>query len=268
MLIGEQIHLTLHAEFPSNEPINFFNVDSIPHFEILQRPKTDTAEENNKIVLKQVLTLTSFDSGHWVIPSLSLLNGVNTDTIPVDIGFSSFDPNQNYHDIKDVINVQLKEEKKKQWYVYVIAAALVVTSLGYLILKKRKKFSTEKKPSVDPYREAKLELEKLRKEDLLQKIFYTKLADIFRLYIFRRKEIASLQETTDELVQQIRTLKLGDENYNQLVQALRTTDFVKFAKYEPEEKTRMETFNIINRSIDLIENLTENPSTHKKINDT
>jgi hypothetical protein len=71
IVIGEQIHLTLEADFPLQEPMRFFTIDSIAHFEILERKKIDTVDDRQGIKLSQSLTLTSFDSGHWTIPSFS-----------------------------------------------------------------------------------------------------------------------------------------------------------------------------------------------------
>src|SRR5213075_2871129 len=107
VVIGEQIHFTLEAHFPSHEPIRFFAIDTIPHFEILQRQKIDTSDNDGTIELKQSFTITSFDSGHWVIPAFELTadKPIYTDTIPMDVGFSPFDPKQDYNDIKDVIDV-------------------------------------------------------------------------------------------------------------------------------------------------------------------
>src|SRR5689334_19207426 len=106
IVIGEQIHLSLEADFPVQEPMRFFTIDSIPHFEILERKKIDTVDYREGIKLSQSLTLTSFDSGRWVIPSFELPSDkpMYTDSMAVDVGFSPFDPNQDYHDIKDVID--------------------------------------------------------------------------------------------------------------------------------------------------------------------
>ncbi len=257
IVIGEQIHFDLRAEFPVQEPMRFFSIDSIPHFEILQRNKIDTVDKDEKITLSQKLTLTSFDSGHWVIPSLELPGDqpLFTDSIPVDVGFSSFDPNQDYHDIKDVIDVQPEKKKEQNWYWYIGITGLLVAGIIYLLLRKKKRPAI-KASHPDPYAEAKKELEKLRQENLLLKLFYTKLIDIFRIYISERKGIASLQETTDDLVMQLRSLKLPDDEFNQLAQALRMSDFVKFAKYEPGRDDGINSFNIIKNSIDKIEKLT------------
>jgi hypothetical protein len=39
ILIGEPIQITLEADIPINEPIHFFAIDTIPHFEISARQK-------------------------------------------------------------------------------------------------------------------------------------------------------------------------------------------------------------------------------------
>jgi len=254
IVIGEQIHLTLEADFPLQEPMRFFTIDSLPHFEILERQKIDTVDDRGGIKLSQSLILTSFDSGHWAIPSFQLPADIPmyTDSIAVDVGFSTFDPNQDYHDIKDVIDVQVKEKKKETWYWYAAASALLIAAIIYFLTRKKTK-PVARIPFVDPYKEAKQELEKLRKENLSSKAFYTRLVDIFRLYISRRKGIASLQKTTDDLVVQIRSLKLPTEEFNQLAQSLRMSDYVKFAKFEPTENDKSSSFKTIKDFIDNIE---------------
>ena len=172
IVIGEQVHLTLEADFPVQEPMRFFTIDSIPHFEILERKKIDTVDDRQGIKLSQSLTLTSFDSGHWAIPSFELPadKPMYTDSIAVDVGFSPFDPNQDYHDIKDVIDVQVKEKKEETWYWYAAASALLIAAIIYFLMRKKKK-PVARVTVIDPYSEAKQELEKLRKENLSSKAF-------------------------------------------------------------------------------------------------
>jgi flagellar biosynthesis/type III secretory pathway M-ring protein FliF/YscJ len=179
---------------------------------------------------------------------------MHTDSITVDVGFSPFDPNQEYHDIKDVIDVQVKEKKEETWYWYAAASALLIAAIIYFLLRKKNKPVT-RTPVVDSYSEAKRELEKLQKENLPAKPFYTKLIDIFRLYISRRKGIASLQKTTDDLVVQLQTLKLPAEEFNRLAQSLRLSDFVKFAKFEPAESDKSDSFKTIKDFIESMEKI-------------
>jgi len=262
IVIGEQIHFHLEADFPPHEPMRFFIIDTFPHFEILERKKIDTIDNEGGIKLSQSLTLTSFDSGHFVIPALEMAGDTSmfTDTIPINVSFSPFDPNQDYHDIKDVIDVKAEQKKNNDWYWYAAATALLLGAIIYLLARKKKKPAPKVAP-IDPFTEAKQELEKLRKENPSSKLFYTRLVDIFRLYILRRKGIESLQKTTDDLVVQLKALKISTEEFNQLAQTLRMSDFVKFAKYDASETDKQESFTVIKRSIENIQKQTvDSPS--------
>ena len=108
---------------------------------------------------------------------------------------------------------------------------------------------------MDAYKEAMTELERLKNENPSSKIFYTKLVDIFRLYIFKRKAIASLQKTTDDLVLQLHSLQLPADDFTSLAAALRMSDFVKFAKYDANEEDKSNSWKAVKKSIDTIEKI-------------
>ena len=252
ILIGQPFTLTLTVEVPENDAIRFFSIDSIPHFEFLEKQIIDTTNTNTGTKLSQSFRLTSFDSGSWVIPAFVLGEKLSTDSIPLEVMFSPFDPNQPYHDIKDVIDV--KEEKKKQWWWYAIGGGLLLILIIYLLL--RKKPVAKSKPAaplVDPYQEAMAELEKLKKQRPEIKQYYSSMIDIFRLYIYRRKNIQSLYETTDDLVLQLKSLQLNNDQLSKLSQSMRLGDFVKFAKYQPAEEENQQSIEIIRNSIIEIE---------------
>jgi len=253
ILIGEPIQLTVETFFPSGASFQF-SIDSIPHFEIEDRPSIDTTERDGGLAIKKVYKITSFDSGHWVIPSFVLSKNFKSDTIPVDVVFSDFDPKQDYHDIKDIIEVKPPEESKKQWWWFAAGGALLLGAILYLLFKKKKPASAEKrKVVVNPYEEAMKDLEQLQRSNPTAKEYYSKLIDIFRLYIFRKKEILSLQKTTDDLIMQLRDLDLSKDQYDKLAQSLRLGDFVKFAKYIPSADDDRNSWEEIRKSIMTIE---------------
>jgi hypothetical protein len=256
ILIGEHIQLTLEADIPENELIHFFIIDSLPHFEVLNRPKIDTTNTHDGTVLRQLITITSFDSGHWVIPSFTLGDTIATDTIPVDVSFSQFDPAQDYHDIKDIIEVKPEQEKKKWWLWYAIGggALLIILLLVYL-LRKKKPVPPPPIILIDPYVEAMKQLEKLQQEKPDSKQYYSRLVDIFRVYVREKKGIHSLQKTTDDLVVQLRGIPIAKEQFERLSQALRLSDFVKFAKYIPGNEDDRDIFETIKQTISEIEQL-------------
>ncbi len=259
ILIGEQIQLSLKANFPTKEPVRFFSPDTIPHFEILHRNKIDTIDNNGAIELEQTLVLTSFDSGRFIIPALPLdVNGdIYTDSIPVEVSFSPFDTAQAYHDIKDIIDEEdMPAKNKYPWYYFIFPAVVILGLIIYFATRKKKPVPAVQKSKEDAYITAQKNLQALQNEKEV-KIFYTKLVDTFREYIASRKNIESQKQTTDDLVIQLRSLQLSQTDYNALAQALRTSDFVKFAKYQASSADQQESFSIIKNIIDQVEQQTK-----------
>src|SRR5215207_8656824 len=72
ILIGEQIKLRLQVNFLKGEEAEFFDVDSIPRFEILEKSVIDTSLMDEGFAIFQVFTLTSWDSGKLQLPSFAV----------------------------------------------------------------------------------------------------------------------------------------------------------------------------------------------------
>jgi LPXTG-motif cell wall-anchored protein len=268
ILIGEPINLVIEANIPENEPIGFFSIDSITHFEFLKRGKIDTVNTTKGTILKQLFRITSFDSGRWAIPAYHFPQGENlqTDSLIVNVGYLPMDTTKDYNDIKEIIETGKKEETDWTWYILGAATLLVLLIIYFLTKKKKKKIieAAAQEKIVDPYTEAMQHLEILQKENLPAKnetkLYYSRLTDIFRIYVEKRKNIQSLQQTTDDLVIQLKALHFDKERYDQLAQALRLGDFVKFAKYVPTEMDNENVFTTIKKTIQQIENLNPQPN--------
>lgn len=253
ILIGEPLKLTIEAYLPAGSVIGFPVIDSIEHFEFAGEAVIDSTNKKGGRSFTGIYTITSFDSGNWVIPSFVLSTGTKTDTIPVDVVFSEFDPNQEYHDIKDILEVA-PPEKGIPWWWYAIGGALLLGLLVVYLVRKRKPVpAMVQKSLISPYEEAMQGLSKLEKNKPDVKAYHSKLTDIFRLYIFRKKGILSLQKTTDDLVLQLKNLDLPKEQFDKLSQSLRLSDFVKFAKYIPDSDDDGKCFNEIKNAIMAIE---------------
>lgn len=255
ILIGEQFDLILDARFSDAAAASFFKVDSLEHFEIIKRSKIDTATVGKEVLLSQRITLTSWDSGRWQIPSFALANNAHkTKPIAIDVVFSSpFDPKQDYHDVKDILNVQKPTQPK--WYWYLIGAVLLI-GLFILLFPKKKKEKVETVVHPDAYKTAIADLVKLKKEKNTKdaKVFYSGLIDVFRKYLLQRKGIQSFSQTTDELAVLIKPLQLPKETYHKLVETLQLSDAVKFAKFIPTEEEKEDSLTIIGKTIEAIEN--------------
>ena len=256
IVIGERIQLKLEADIPENQPIRFFQLDSIPHFEIINPGKIDTANAGSGTSLSQTIYITSFDSGHWVLPALPLGfdETIMTDSIPVDVGFSPFDPQQPYHDVKDVMEVKPVEEKKQGKLWWFIGVGVLLAVILFFVLRRPKKPVVKPVAApIDPYKQAMEQLEKLRKEKLTPKAYYSGMTDVFRTYVQKRKGIHSLQQTTGDLVQQLKSIGIEPSLYGELAEILQLSDFVKFAKYETTNADDVRALNTIKKTIEHIE---------------
>ena len=253
ILIGESIQLTIEANLSPASVKKIIELDSIEHFEFLEKPVIDSIGKNGGQTIRGVFKITSFDSGHWVIPSFVLSQDVRSDTIPIDVMFSDFDPNQDYHDIKDILEIKPSKNKIEWWWYAAGVALLLGLILLYLQRKKKPQPVIVPKAVISPYEEAMKQLEQLQSDKPGAKQYHSKLTDIFRLYIFRKKGILSLQKTTDDLIIQLKSLSLTKEQLDKLSQSLRLSDFVKFAKYASSKEDDDNTFNTIKETIMSIE---------------
>jgi len=265
IIIGQPVHMLVEAFVPGNAPLVWPPMDSIPHFEWVEKGKLDSVNKTDEQYYRQYFTITSFDSGVWVIPQLSFYSGNRkylSDTVMLRVDYSRFDPNQDYHDIKDIIDVPNPYAKWIPWVVgalTLIALALVV----WLVRKKKLLKQTVAAPLVilSPYEEAVRQLEELHKQgpgvDGQIKIYYTRLNDILRLFVLRRLSIASMAETNEELIGQLRRLSLTRPQFDALAETLRMTDFVKFAKYQPGAEDNERSYQVIRGSVDLLDEIAE-----------
>lgn len=266
ILIGEPILLQLEAEGPAGTAINWFALDSIPHFEFIETGKIDTVPGSMGVLIKQVITITSFDSGRQVIPQLAA--GFNnsrylTDSIAVDVAYSTTDTNQPYHDIKDIIEVAAVEPL----YVNYIIAVITILAIVALIwlLRKKKEHAVVTKPGkslLPPYETALASLSELDAARLPEKgqykLFGVTLNEILRTYC-REEKIGALPDTDNmRLVVELKSL-LEKDNLLELAQELRLLDAVKFARFEPSREEQQKLFTVVSTAIAQIHN-----NLHKK----
>jgi LPXTG-motif cell wall-anchored protein len=257
VLLGEPFLLKLTATVPNGTSLTWFE-DSIPHFEITQRSKVDSQLNGNQMILQQVLTLISFDSGRWNIPAITL-GKAKTKPLPIDVVFTSpFDPNQPYHEIKDIIDVPKTGDSK--WYWILIGLLLLVILFALFFPKGKKKPVPVPQRIIreDPFDVAVDRLKTLKASGLEAtepKRYYSELVDILREYLFHKKNIHSFSKTTDDLAIQMSKLDMEKEAYQRLLQVLRLSDGVKFARFQPEVTESREALHVVHQSILSIEDL-------------
>lgn len=251
ILIGEPVKLVLKAARPRDASPAWFILDTIPHFEILERSKIDTQEAGAGLILEQTVTVTSWDSGKWVVPPLVMGTG-QTRPFAINVTYSPMDPAQPYHDIKEIVEAETTDRSNWMWYLIGLATLIVLFLLFFP--REKDKALGPAAPPVDVYRESMRRIEALdpQKE---AKEFYTELVFVFRYYLEHRKGIQSLSKTTEDLAAQIRRVPLPETQYNSLVGVLQVSDLVKFAKFQTTTADHGEAKNIIRENIVSLEKI-------------
>jgi len=184
-----------------------------------------------------------------------------TDTLLIDVGFTPFDRQADYRDIKDIIDVNNPNTRYIPWIIG--AAVLLSLALVIYILRQRKPGILQEQKELtklSPFEEAMQALAALRQKGLPQngqvKWYYTELNDILRVFVSRKLNIASMERTNEELILQLRELNLSKDSFSQLAQALRMSDYVKFAKYQPGTEDNQKNYEIIQSAIQTLNNNT------------
>lgn len=264
ILIGEPITLSLEATVPDGQTANWFALDSLPHFDFIEKGKIDTAADNGGTIYRQNIQITSFDSGRWSVPALGLdVNGRSylTDSLLVSVAFTNFDATQPYHDIKDILAVQILNQRN----IIITVAIVTLLSLLLLIYLLRKPVTrlarAEKKyaGSKTPYEQAIEALEELKSKRLPEsgqvKAFYTSMDEILREFITRKTGNSLREKTSNELGMYLKDIRMENDSFIALVQTLRMSDAVKFAKFIPGNNDNEASFAVIRKSIDSLNNL-------------
>lgn len=258
ILIGEPVSLSLEAYMPLGENFSWFSIDSIPHFDIIQRSKIDTTESFNGKKVSQTFSITSFDSGRWELPTFAIVIGnarYITDTLSVQVNYAPFNKEEEYHEIKDIIDV---ESGHRPWLPWVIGIGSILALVASWLLLRRKKKPVEQAPIIrlSPYEEAIMELEKIRKKGFRLngevKEFYSSLNDVLRIYLERKLSLNSMEKTNEEIIQDLRSVQIPAQGYQQLSEALRVADFVKFARYHPDEQLNEQNYLVIRNAIETL----------------
>lgn len=253
VLLGEPLWLTLEVKTLNGVKPPGFKLDSIPHFEFLKKDSLSIVTKGDTSIYRQHYQLTSFDSGRWVIPQFTLRPFVKTASLLVDVVYTdNFDPAQPYHDVQEIKTVPFKIDADiEKWWYFGAAFLIFLTLLVYWLTRERKPRPVPVERTTDTaYQKAKLALKQLKESEP----DYAQLVDIFRGYILERTGISSLHQTSNRLVEKIKPLVKDEDRYQALSGVLFLCDLVKFAKYNPDKDEAGAAFDVVDGSIDYIEN--------------
>lgn len=250
ILIGEQtkLHLTVTAD--KDRPVQLLlPADTLMRgVEVLDISRPDSSLiENDRLVIKQDLLITSFDSSLYLLPPLKVIDGPDTissnqvalkvSTIPVNA-----DKPDEFNDIKAVWKPPFVWADYYPIIYGVLLGLFLLCVIIYIIkrLRNRKSllpFAEPEVPKLPPYEQAIKELDELKGQKLwqqgLNKEYYTSLTETLRRYIDERFGVNAMELTSTEILDLLRGVPEVKSVYDKLQQILQLADFVKFAKIHP-----------------------------------
>lgn len=251
--VGKPFTLDLSLKVPYGWFVewNDFAQDTLSEqIDILKRGNVErTADADSNVIVKQQLTLMTFDTGQIVLPSVGLKYAKSFDdpmrleafTDPVRLYATTMavDTTLAYKPIVEPLAAPITMKEVFPWILAVLLAMLLGLGI-WLFLKRRKTRVDEdgnviKGPVIPPYDKAVDELKRLREEKMWQsgkvKEYFSSLTDIAREYIEGQFGVNAVEMTTDDILDEIKPLHFPKETYNKLKDTMEVADLVKFAKY-------------------------------------
>ena len=258
ILIGDQIELIMDLQTQEGDALLF----AVPHeliggVEIVKGLSVDTLSmKKGKLDIQAHMTLTSFDSGSYVLPPLLALiqnsrgevdslifrgPQLYVNTIPIDTATYVI------KDIKGQIGYPLTFKELLPWILLVLLVAALTYFIIRLVKARRNNTTLFGKPvQKDPAHIVALrDLEKIRRQKLWQnnkqKQFYTAVTDTLRYYISERFGIVTMERPSGEMLDDLKNQDVEARDFESISNLFARADLVKFAKYEPTAEENEET---------------------------
>ena len=239
--IGEQIQYEIEVAETQDVRLPKFEADSLNRVGVITS-KVDSLK--NRLIIKY--TLTSFDSGQYVLPGQEVYirdKRFLTDPVTVDVGTVPVDTiKQPMHHIKTIKSEPYLFSDYLNYFWGLIVALAVIGAILYFVLRDKPKHE-EYVERIPPFEKAKQRLQELDQKNLVEqnriKLYYVELTDIVRTFIEREMKIPALESTSEELIEIITdfntssNLNIPSETLAKLRRLLREADLVKFAKMKP-----------------------------------
>ncbi len=236
--IGEQtqIHLSVHyrgdkgavkIEWPTLKDTIVGKV------EIIKTSKIDTTipdkNEPLNFVQNQHITISSFDSGFYALPPFKfIVNGdtahpYETDAMLLQVNNVPIDTTLAIKDIKPPLYEPFSWRELipyAYWTFGIIAAILAIVYIIKKLTNVKPIAKNEAKSKIPPHILALEELEKVKQEKLWQegkiKQFHSRVTDIIRFYIEGRFKIPAMEQTSDEIMSNFRTVVIDAQSKKKL----------------------------------------------------
>jgi|TARA_B110000967_G_scaffold99360_1_gene102069 hypothetical protein len=260
VFIGDIINVDLAIE--SNEQLIWPDISAlIAPLEIQSLGKIDTLKTGNISLYHQRLSIQSFDTVSFVLPSLAFISLAEdtfySDSIAMAFLEVPLDTTNAIFDIKEPREVPFNFAEAQPYIWSGLAFLLLLGFILFLFKKLSNKTSKKRKEIIlIPCEiEASEALKQLESKDYitngLVKSHYVELTEILRHYFDREFEIDTLESTTEETIELLKEKELDRILIEQISTLLVEADLVKFAKSSPDSRT---SNNYMTKSFEIVEN--------------
>ena len=251
--VGKPFTLDLSLKVPYGWFVewNDFAQDGLSEqIDIIKRGNVErTADADSNVIVKQQLTLMTFDTGQIQLPAVGLTYAPSFDdpmrlqafTEPIDLYATTMvvDTLQPYKPIVEPIAVPITMKEVFPWLLVALLAVLLGLGVWFFVRRRKTRVDENgnivKGPVIPPYDKAVDDLKRLREEKMWQsgkvKEYFSSLTDIAREYIEGQFGVNAVEMTTDDILEEIRPLRFPKETYDKLKDTMEVADLVKFAKY-------------------------------------
>lgn len=247
-LIGDWVPVDLRLSVPPGATVYFPEIrDSVSaSVEVANSTKIDTLKKAGQYEYHQRINFIVFDTGHIVLPQFQFVvqTGNTFDTVYaasqlIYVSGVRIDTAGDIKPIKEPLKVPLTFREVLPYVLAALAAGLVVAAiLWWRKRRQAKNRPVDPKYLLPPHVWALQEIDKLEKEKLWQqglvKEFYVRLTDIVRSYIELRFKVPAMESTTEELMQSLHKGIIKQSYKQPLNDLLVLSDYVKFAKAQPD----------------------------------
>lgn len=222
-------------------------------------------DSNGTYAHVQDFTLTSFEPAYHIIPAIGIELGDSiyyTNSTPLLVESVQIDTSKSIVDIKENYSVEYTfGEKVEDWFrsYWKWLVGLAILLAGYFIFKLyRNRIETEtvipEAPKVPAHITALASLKELEAKEawqsLQQKEYYSDLTYTVRLYLEQRFGIKAIEQTTKEIIQELRYADISEDDKVHLRKLLSEADMIKFAKMKANSETGK---TALYKSIDFVE---------------
>lgn len=255
LLIGSALGLEVEMTYPADiEPLWPLWQEQLGSFLIIEQGEIEKVEAESGNLMRQKLTLMSFDSGYQQIPIIELIGIKGNDTllrgtkpIGIEVYTIPVDTAKAFVEIIEPIEAPVVFREVLPYLVFaflLIAIAIFIWWYRRYKAKKEAEAFVEQKPRILPQLIARGRLRELEAAKYWQqgdvKTYFSELSNILREYLENRYQILALESTTDEIIDDLKATKFPQKQNINLQSFLETADLAKFAKYKPAAETCQE----------------------------